>query len=258
MHGCPPEEIDPRVPAPKGKSVCISSFVDASLMHDAVAGRSASGVLEMLNQTPVDWFSKHQNQVEMATCGSKFVVARIGCECECLIDLHHTLQSFGVPLDGPSWMFGDNKSVVTSSAIPHSRLSEHWNALLCHCMQKAVAGGWLRFEHISGTENPADALTEPLPRFSLKAHVEPLLMWKGDAVDAPPSGPNPEGSDTDLGHGTSWVVNQSCMVMTNHGCDSTDDAQGNAPLENPLAGMPIPAMLSDDQCSVLCKEDDQC
>ena len=51
-------------------------------------------VLEMLSQTPVDWFSKHQNQVEMATDGSKFVAAQI--RCKHLIDLRCALQSFGM------------------------------------------------------------------------------------------------------------------------------------------------------------------
>ena len=56
---------------------------------------------------------------------------------------------------------------------------------------------------------------------------------------------------------TSQVVKQSCAAMMNHGCDLTDDAQGNASLENPLASMPISAMLSGDQCGALWEEDDR-
>ena len=67
---------------------------------------------------------------------------------ERMIDPWHMLRSFGVPIDGPLWMFGDNKSVVTSSTIPHLVLGKHWNALSCHCMRKAIASGWLRFEHV--------------------------------------------------------------------------------------------------------------
>ena len=207
----------------------------------------------MLNQTPIDWFGKHQNQVETATCGSEFVVARIGCER--LIDLRCALRSFGVPLDGPSWMFGDNKSVVASSTIPHSRLSKRWNALSHHRVREAIAGGWLRFEHVPGTENPADVLTEPPPWFTLKTCVEPLLMWKGDTVDAPPGDPNPEGSDTGPGRGTSRVVSQSRVVEPNHGRDSTG-ARGGASFENRSAGVPIPAALPGNQHGVLCEEDD--
>ena len=140
-----------------------------------VMGRSASGILEFINQTPMDWFSKRQSQVETATYGSEFMVARQATAR--MIDLRYSLRSFGVPLNGPSWMFGDNKSVVTSGAIPHSTLGMRWNVLSCHRVREAVAGGWVRFEHIPGTENPVNILTKPLPWFSLKVFVEPLLLW---------------------------------------------------------------------------------
>ena len=76
-------------------------------------------------------------------------------------------------------------------------------------------------------------------------------------VDAPPGGPDPEGSDKGLGHGMCQVMDQSHMVTMNHRCDSTGGSQGNVSHENSLAGMPIPAMLPDNQCSVLHEEDDQ-
>ena len=109
-----------------------------------------------------------------------------------MIDLRCTLQYFGVPLDGLAWMFGDNKSVVTSSAIPHSTLGKCWNALSHHRVREAVAGGWLRFEHMPGTQNPADVLTEPLGWNSMGPLVGPMLMWKGETDCS--GNCNPEGS----------------------------------------------------------------
>ena len=197
VYGCPKEQVDPAWPTPKGKPVRLSSYCDANLMHDVVTGRSASGILEFLNQTPIDWFSKRQDQVETATYGSEFMVARQATER--LIDLRYTLHSFGAPLDGPAWLFGDNKSVVTSSTIPHSNLSKRWNALSCHRVREAIAGGWLRFEHIPGTENASDILTKPLAWAGLCVFVEPLLLWKGDTADAPSGSSNLEGSVTHLG-----------------------------------------------------------
>ena len=69
VYGCPPEQIDPNAPTPKGKPVRTTSFCGANLMHDLVTGRSASGIIEFLNQTPGDWMSKRQSQVETATYG---------------------------------------------------------------------------------------------------------------------------------------------------------------------------------------------
>ena len=61
----------------------------------------------------------------------------------------------------------------------------------------------------------------------------------------------------DPGRGASRVAGQSRIVTANHGCDSADDAQGNPSLENLSANVPIPAALSDNQCVILCEEDDQ-
>ena len=130
VYNDPKEEIPPNAPVPKGKPVRTTTFVDANLMHDFSTGRSATGILHLLNQTPTDWFAKRQGQVETATYGSEFVAACTATEQ--IVDLRYTLRMFGVPLDGPSWMFGDNQSVVTSSTIPHSTLSKHWNALSYH------------------------------------------------------------------------------------------------------------------------------
>ncbi len=164
-------------------------------MHDLITGRSCTGVLHLLNQTPIDWFSKRQDQVETATYGSEFMAARQAVEQ--IIDLRYTLRSFGVPLDGPAWLFGDNKSVVTSSTIPHSSLSKRWNALSYHRCREAIAAGYVRFEHISGVENPSDVLTKPLPHYKARVFTDPLLFWKGETQQEndPQLGGKPEGSD---------------------------------------------------------------
>ena len=62
----------------------------------------------------------------------------------------------------------------------------------------------------------------------------------------------------DLGHGASWVTNQSRMVTMNHRCDSTDGTQNDMSCEKHSAGVLIPVVLSNNQCSILLEEDDQC
>ena len=128
---------------------------------------SASGILHFLNQTPLEWLSKRQAQVETATYGSEFMATRQAIEQ--IIDLHYTLHMFSVPLDGASWFFGDNKT------IPHSSLGKHWNALSYNCSREAVATGIVYFNHITGEENPSDLLTKPLPHYKARVHLEPLL-----------------------------------------------------------------------------------
>ena len=120
IYGNCKEETPENTPEPRGKRVVISSFVDANLMHDIITGRSVSGILHMLNKTPIEWFSKRQNQVETATYGSEFMALRIATKQ--VIKLRYQLCMLGVPVDEPSWMFGDNMSTVVSGTIPSSTL----------------------------------------------------------------------------------------------------------------------------------------
>ena len=71
VYGTQTEEIPHYASKPKGKIVHTTTFVDTNLMHDFTTCRSATGCLHLLNQTPLDWFSKRQGQVEMATYGSE-------------------------------------------------------------------------------------------------------------------------------------------------------------------------------------------
>ena len=87
--------------------------------------------------------------------------------------------------------------------------------------------------HIPGAENPADILTKPLPWFSLKIFVKPLLLWKGDTVDTPLGTSLPEGSD----------VGPGLTVLGEQLSDGRDSAN--------VSGHTIPAVLCGNQCAVL-------
>ena len=78
--------------------------------------------------------------------------------------------------------------------VPHLSLNKRWNALSYHKVREAVAGGFIRFEHISTNQNPADILTKSLPWHKAWVHVEPLLFWKGETSTDPGMAPS-EGSD---------------------------------------------------------------
>ena len=180
VYSCPAEALPDNAPSPKGNTVHTMTYTDANLLHDMVTGRSAMGILHFLNRTPIDAFSKCQNQVESTRYRSEFMAAHQSVEQ--IIDLRYLLRMLGVPIDGPSWLFGHNKSIVTSSTIPHSSLNKHWNALSYRKVREAMASGFVRFEHIPTTDNPADILTKPLLWHKAHVHVELFLFWKGEMV----------------------------------------------------------------------------
>ena len=168
------------IAGPEFGALAGHTFVDANLMHDFTTGQSATGVLHLLNQTPIDWFSKRQGQVETATYGSEFVAAHTSVEQ--IINLCYTLRMFGVPLDGPSWLFGDNQSVITSSTLPHSTLSKRWNTLFYHHVCEAIAARILRFHFIDSKQNPSDIMTKPLEHATAWPHIDTLLFRKGETI----------------------------------------------------------------------------
>jgi len=147
------------LPTPLGKSVTLTHYVDANLYRDLITGRLVTGILHLVNKMPIDWYSKKQATVKTATYGSEFIVVQVCINQS--IDLKTTLWYLGVPFRKKAYMFGDNKSVVDSSTILHSKLHKQHNALSFHHIQEAIATGiLLEFYHIEGTENPADILSK--------------------------------------------------------------------------------------------------
>jgi hypothetical protein len=71
------EEIPKDLPPEKGPRVRMTVYVDADHAHDLVIRRSITGILVMLNNTPIRWFSKRQKIVETSTYGSELVASRI-------------------------------------------------------------------------------------------------------------------------------------------------------------------------------------
>jgi len=132
----------------------------------------------MVNQTPVEWFSKRQSTVETSTYGSEFIAARLATDQT--VDLRYSLRMMGIPITGPTYMFCDNQSVVTSGSVPQSTLSKRHNALAYHRVREAVAAKIIHFLHISGAENPADLLTKFLPHHIFWPFIRPLLFWRGE------------------------------------------------------------------------------
>ena len=91
------EEIPGNCPMELGNPVITTTWVDANLyQHDFMTGRSFTGIVHVLNQTMINFFSKKQNMVETPRYGSKFVAGRTATEQ--IIDLRLTLRYMGIPV----------------------------------------------------------------------------------------------------------------------------------------------------------------
>ena len=182
VYGEKEEEFLKGLPVARGKTVRISAFEDSSLGACKVTGRSSTGILVFLNQTPIEWYAKLQKTVETATYGAEFTSARTCTDM--IVDMQFTLQAMGVPTERSAWMYGDNKSMVTSSTIPHSSLKKRHNALSYHRVRSAIAHGISKFCFIRSEDNTSDFLTKALGYKPFWNLVRPLLFWGGETQKA--------------------------------------------------------------------------
>jgi hypothetical protein len=66
----------------------------------------------------------------------------------------------GVPICDKRFVFGDNKSMVDSATILHSKLHKRHNALSFYHVPEAIAAKYISMYHLSGEFNPADIHTK--------------------------------------------------------------------------------------------------
>jgi hypothetical protein len=134
------------MPATKGTPMHTSCYVDADHVHDTVTRRSVSGILLFLNGMPVKWYSKRQKTVQKISYGSELVVTRIAVEL--IMELQYKLRMIGVPIEGPTTMYGDNMAVVLNKFVPSSQLKKKHKAIAYHRVRKAIACNIVRLAHI--------------------------------------------------------------------------------------------------------------
>ena len=106
------DEVPPSAPTPLGNPVQMTVFIDSDHAGNVVMRQSHMGILLMLNNSPIIWYSKRQNTSESSTFGSEFIAGWTGTEM--IKALRMKLRWFGIPLDGPEDIYMDNRSVVNS------------------------------------------------------------------------------------------------------------------------------------------------
>ena len=167
------ETLPHNMPEARGETVDINVFVDADHAGNQVTRRSHTGIIIMINMSPIIWFSKRQNTVETSTFGSEFIALKIATELT--ESLRYKLRMFGVPISGPARVFCDNESVVNSSSFPDSRLKKKHCSVAYHKVRECIAAGTLLIYYEQSSSNLADLLTKLLPANKREPLVTSLL-----------------------------------------------------------------------------------
>ena len=157
-----PFSLDDFALEPLGKPMRMTCFVDASHAGDLSTRRSHTGFLIYLNNAPIDWYSKKQNTVETSTFGSELVTMRTATER--IRALRIKLRLFGIPVEEPTYLFGDSESVVKITLKVEAALNKKYQVICWHAIREAeaAAAGWVQIGWEPTATNTADLFTKVL------------------------------------------------------------------------------------------------
>ena len=153
----------------------MRAFIDADHAGDVVTRRSRSGFIVYLNSAPIYWLSKKQTSVETSSFGSEFMAMK---HCtEYIKGLRYKLRMMGIPCEGPTYVFGDNQSVLCNTTDPDSTLKKKSNSIAYHFVREGCARDEWRTSYINTKENVADLMTKPLPAGDTRMSLIRNLMY---------------------------------------------------------------------------------
>ena len=162
-------------PKVMGKEVDLRLYVNLDHSREELTRRLRTGLFILLNMAPVVWFSERQPTVETSVLGSEFVAMKNGMET--LRGLWYKLRMMGVSLSGPSFIYGDNISVIHNTQRPESMLRKKSNSICYHVVRESVAMEESMIAHVSTHQNPADICTKVLPGGQKRDYITSLVLY---------------------------------------------------------------------------------
>ena len=125
------------MPELRGLGFVMCVKVDADHASDTIARHSRMGFLVYLNCALIYWWSKKQNSVESSSFGSEFIAMK-RC-CEYVHGLRYKLRMMGISCEDPTFIYGDNQSVLANTTIPDSMLKKKSQSIAYHFVQEGAA-----------------------------------------------------------------------------------------------------------------------
>ena len=101
------------------------------------------------------------------------------------MDIRQTLRYLGASIGSKSFLFGDNRSVVTSATLPHSTLTKHRNILAFHRVREAIAAKLMAFYWIQSAYNLSDILSKHWDHHTVYPTILKLLITRGNIALVP-------------------------------------------------------------------------
>ena len=81
----------------------------------------------------------------------------------------------GIEVNGPAYIYGDNKSVLSNASVPESVLKKKSNSIAYNFVREGSSSDEWRVTYVNTNDNVADLLTKPLSGEKRKAFIRRLL-----------------------------------------------------------------------------------
>ena len=178
------EEIDPKFPEERGKPIQTSVWFDANNAHDKNTRKSISGINTYVGKTLVKSKSKRQGSIASSTYTAELHAGRTASEEA--MDLRYLLRSLGIPMIGPTLLFGDNQGSIVSVTDPKSQLNKRNVGISYHTSRECEAAGITIRYHVGTKSNISDGQTKGLPgpdHYRLYKPDGPIFCKEYKAID---------------------------------------------------------------------------
>ena len=104
---------------------------------------------------------------------------------EALRGIRYKLRMMGVPLTGPTYLYGNNMSAIYNTSRPESTLKKKSNSICYHAVHEAVVSGKCLTTHCRNGDNYSDMMTKVLYRQKKQDNVSRILYDIWDHEDGP-------------------------------------------------------------------------
>ena len=101
----------------------------------------------------------------------------------------------GAPIAAKSFLFGDNRSVVTSATLPHSKLTKRHNILAFHRVREAIAAKLMAFYWIQSAYNLTNMLSKHWDHPTVYPMILKLLITRGNVTIIPKEATQEKGRE---------------------------------------------------------------
>ena len=157
----------------------ILAYTDASYASDPATGRSVSGQFITVDNTILDWTSKHQPYVTLSSGDAETVAATAAAT-----QVEYWKQLMELPCGNPPTAYIATDSTTAQQILTnpiHTTVMKHVRTRQFY-VRELVNAGRFSFFHTPGKDNPSDMLTKPLDGPTIRHLKRPLRSWGGDAA----------------------------------------------------------------------------